>query len=115
MHAQVLPFGFIRLQSTTRPIFFQPSSCIRVDLLTDDSKPTEIREQYDWMGEKKLDGYYIPHKKPHWLAYFEMIVFVVEGKKFIKEQIYNEPPPPPISKLQLSLHKDSGQESSGAM
>ena len=25
---------------------------IRVDLLSHDSKPTKIREQYDWMAEK---------------------------------------------------------------
>ena len=42
--------------SSTRPIFFQQSSCNRVDLLSYESKPTDKWEQYDWRAEKKLDG-----------------------------------------------------------
>ena len=34
----------------------QPSSRIRVNLLSYDSKPTEIRGQYDWIAENNLDG-----------------------------------------------------------
>ena len=34
----------------------QPSSRIRVDLLSYDSKPTEIQGQYDWTVEKNWTG-----------------------------------------------------------
>ena len=37
--------------------FFLRSGCTRVDLLSYDRKPTDKRDQYDWMTEKKLDGY----------------------------------------------------------
>ena len=46
------PFGCIGFPSN----FFQSSSRIRVDLLSYDSKPTEIWGLYDWMAEKYLDG-----------------------------------------------------------
>ena len=38
-------------------IVFLRSNRIRVDLLSYDSKSTAKREQYDWMTEKKLNGY----------------------------------------------------------
>ena len=44
------------LVETVRPIFFQPSSRIRVGLLLYDSKPTEERGKNDWMAVKKLTG-----------------------------------------------------------
>ena len=40
----------------TRPNFSQPSSRIRVDLLSYESKTTDNREQYDWRTEENLDG-----------------------------------------------------------
>ena len=43
----------------TRPKNFLRSSCIRVDQLTYDSKPTEIREQYHWMAEK-IERAFVP-------------------------------------------------------
>ena len=39
----------------SRPIFFHPSSRIKVDMQSYKSKPTDKREQYDWRTEKNLD------------------------------------------------------------
>ena len=39
----------------TRPNFFQPSSRIRLTLLTYNIRQTKIRGQYDWTVEKSLD------------------------------------------------------------
>ena len=40
------------------PRFFFLWPCrIRVNLLSYNSKPTEIQDQYDWIAEKHLDGY----------------------------------------------------------
>ena len=36
--------------------FFPPPGRIRVDLLSCDGKPTEIRVRNDWIDEKSLDG-----------------------------------------------------------
>ena len=41
----------------TRPDFYLLSSRNRADLLSYESKPTDKREQYDFKGEKNLDGY----------------------------------------------------------
>ena len=40
----------------THPKFILWPSRFRVDLLTNDSKPTDKWEQTDWMAEKNLDG-----------------------------------------------------------
>ena len=40
----------------SRPDFLRRSSCISVDLLSYDSKPTEKREQWDWRAEKNWTG-----------------------------------------------------------
>ena len=40
----------------TRPLFFQPSSRVRVDLLSYESKPTDKQEQYDRMAEENWTG-----------------------------------------------------------
>ena len=41
----------------SRSYFFQPSSRIRVDLLSYNSKPTNIRGQNDWRAEKSWTGF----------------------------------------------------------
>ena len=43
----------------SRPIFFQPSTCIRVNLLSYDSQPTETRGKSNWRAVKKLDGIHL--------------------------------------------------------
>ena len=41
---------------TSRPIFFLRSSRNRAGVLSYESKTTDKRQQYDWMGGKNLDG-----------------------------------------------------------
>ena len=41
--------------TTTQPNFFLRSSRNKVDLLSFENKTTDKREQYDWMGGKKIE------------------------------------------------------------
>ena len=47
---------FLPLARRTRPEFFLRPRLIRVVLLSYESKPTDIREQHDWMALKILEG-----------------------------------------------------------
>ena len=47
----------INIQYARLDVFLR-SSCIRGDLPSYESKPTDQREQYDWMTEIKLNGWH---------------------------------------------------------
>ena len=53
----LLHYGRVQLMGTSVYSVFVLSSRIKDDLLAYESKPTDKREQYNWMLEKKLDGY----------------------------------------------------------
>ena len=62
-----------RHECTTRPDFFMLPSCIRVDLLSYKSKPTDKREQYNWKAEEKLDMH--PKKNANGVTFIYNVAF----------------------------------------